>query len=1360
MSDTENPTSAARALTFTSNFPIPSPMNVKGDPVNNWEFFRQQWTDYEVATGLDKQEQKIRLATFRSIMGKECLQIFLNLKLSDEERNDINECVKALESYFKPKRNVVYERYQFNLCTQNPEEPVDSYINRLRKAASTCQFGTLTEELIRDRLVIGLQDHSTKLRLLKEESLDLNKALNICRSSEVASQQLKAMKLDDKKSPEEVRVVRERQQNRNKSRNPRNAPMKPTNSTRDHNKRQDQAPKRKPWQCFHCGGKQRHSLEKCPAFGHECKACKKPNHFASVCRSASRSQVKQIAEEIDTDDEQETDSDEFFYKVEEVSSVQAKGKQLFASLEFSDAKGRYRTKLECQLDTGATCNVLTHRDLSIISQNGNPALQTSKVKLRLFNGSVMKPLGEAKLKVLKEDKQHELKFQVVEGDSKPLLSAETCETLGLLKINCEPTAQVNTIQGTTSQLTKEKILADFKDVFEGLGHIGKASLTVDPDVTPVHHAPRRIAVTLHQEVKAKLEELERKNILVKETEPTDWISSMVVVAKPGKIRICLDPKDLNEAVKRPKYQMPTLEEVLPKLSKAKVFTTLDAKDGFYQISLDEASSKLTTFWTPFGRYRYLRMPFGISAAPEEFECKLHEHLSDLEGVAVLRDDILVIGSGDTLKEATEDHDKNLLQLLKRARKVHLKFNSKKLNLRKPQVKYMGHVLSSEGLKPDSEKVKAVAEMPKPTCKQEALSLLGFVNYLAKFLPRLSEIAQPIRELTTKDAKFIWSRQHDEAFEQIKKLVTSYPVLRYYDMNAEVTLQCDASEKGLGATLLQNGQPVAFASRTLSKVEQRYAQIEKECLAIVFGCSKFSQYITRRENITVETDHKPLQPIFKKSLLDAPSRLQRMLLRLQRYNLEVRYKPGSQMYVADHLSRAYLKNLDDQPHDEFQVFALELEEINPLEAVKITSERLAQLQKATEQDPVMQTLKSTILVGWPDTREQVPISIREYWNFKEDLTLHNGILFKSQRIIIPRALRPEMISRLHSSHLGIEACLRKARDRVYWPAMNSDIKEAVTKCEVCAEYQASNPQQPLQTHKIPDRPWSRLAADMFTLRTKNYIVLVDYYSDFVEVSPLKEITASAIIKFMKVQFSRHGIPDVLVSDNGPQFANREFAEFAKNWEFQHVTSSPYHPKSNGKAESAVKVVKRLFKKALKDNKDPWLSLLDYRNTPTAGIQSSPVQRLMSRRTKTLVPIATNLLYPNVPEGVTDKIQLKRQKAKSYHDRNVKILPDLDIGQEVRIAPLHRGKSWEVGTCLQKLSDRSYLVETKGEVLRRNRQAIKPVPEVPAVTEEPKQTAVSPPTDSVSSTAVPVLSPPALRSSSRAVKRPVRFQDYVC
>jgi len=360
-------------------------MNVKGDPVNNWEFFRQQWADYEVATGLDQQEQKIQLATFRSVMGKECLQIFLNLKLDAEQQGNVKACIQALEAYFKLKRNVVYEQYHFNMCTQLPEETIDSFVNRLRKVASTCQFGTLTEELIRDRLVIDLKDHSTKLRLLKEESLDLNKALNICRSNEAACQQLEAMKPDERKATEEVRVVKDhndkdRHKHRTKPRVPHNGKKK----TRSDKKRQDDMAKQKNYQCFNCGSKQKHKLESCTAFGKVCKACNKRNHFTSVCRSVSRtSQVKQMASISDSSEAEtsETESDEFFFKVEEVSSMQAKGKQLFAALEFTDTTDRFKTTLECQLDTGATCNVLSHRDLSVINQDGNPALQTSKVSV-------------------------------------------------------------------------------------------------------------------------------------------------------------------------------------------------------------------------------------------------------------------------------------------------------------------------------------------------------------------------------------------------------------------------------------------------------------------------------------------------------------------------------------------------------------------------------------------------------------------------------------------------------------------------------------------------------------------------------------------------------------------------------------------------------------------------------------------------------------------------------------------------------------------------------------------------------------------------------------------------------------------
>lgn len=536
-------------------------------------------------------------------------------------------------------------------------------------------------------------------------------------------------------------------------------------------------------------------------------------------------------------------------------------------------------------------------------------------------------------------------------------------------------------------------------------------------------------------------------------------------------------------------------------------------------------------------------------------------------------------------------------------------------------------------------------------------------------------------------------------------------MKFYDPEAEVTLQCDASKYGLAATLLQDGQPVAFASRTLSHTERNYAQIEKECLAIVFGCQRFDQYLARKDKIMVESDHKPLQAIFKKPIHSAPCRLQRMLLRLLRYNLDVSYKKGSQMFLADHLSRATIaEEKEDENPDEFQVFAAELEKLNPFDAtrIKLSPERLVQLQTCTAQDPVLMTLKTTVITGWPELREQVPMPVREYWLYRDEISIHNGVLFKNHRVIVPKLLRAEILSRIHSSHLGADSCLSKARDVVFWPDMSNDIKESVTNCQICADFQARNPRQPLQIHEIPDRPWSRVAADLFSLHGESYIVLVDYYPNFLEVSELPDTSASLVIQFLREQFSRHGIPDILVTDNVSQIVSQEFIQFATDWEFNHVTSSPRYPKSNGKAESAVKVAKNVFKKARKDGRDPWLALLDYRNTPTEGTNSSPAQRLMSRGTRTLLPTATSLLHPKVVEGVDEQIKQKKQKAKYYDDRTAKILPEIEVGQEVRVAPTERNKPWKRATYVQKLSGRSYLVKTSKETVRRNRQSLKPAP----------------------------------------------------
>ena len=481
---------------------------------------------------------------------------------------------------------------------------------------------------------------------------------------------------------------------------------------------------------------------------------------------------------------------------------------------------------------------------------------------------------------------------------------------------------------------------------------------------------------------------------------------------------------------------------------------------------------------------------------------------------------------------------------------------------------------------------------------------------------------------------------------------------------------------------------------------------QECLAIVFSCERFSQYLAGREKITVEFDHKPLQSIFQKSILSAPCRLQRMMLRLQRFNLDVKYKPGAQVYIAD-LSRASLVD-NKEMTDSFQVFALEVETLTPFDSIKVAPERLSQLRRCTAQDLVLETLKTTALTGWPEKRDECPVQIRDYWNYREENSLHNGLLVKSQRVIVPKAVRSEILSRIHSSHQGIVSCLRKAKDIVFWPGMNSEIKALVERCSIC-EFQAKNASQPMLSHQIPDRPWSKVATDLFTVSGNNYITIVDYFSAFVEVIELEDATSHSVIQVLKEQFSRHGIPDTVVSDNGPQLGSQEFHEFSLTWEFSHVTSSPHHPKSNGKAESSVKAVKQLLKKAERDGKDPWLAPLDYRNTPTEGINASPAKRLMSCRTRTLLPTASSLLRPEVCTQSTEKLEWKGQKAKFYHDRHAKQLPELEIGQEVRMQPLRKNQTCKEATCIEKLSDRSYVVKSGNDLFRRNRQFLRPAAE---------------------------------------------------
>ena len=289
-----------------------------------------------------------------------------------------------------------------------------------------------------------------------------------------------------------------------------------------------------------------------------------------------------------------------------------------------------------------------------------------------------------------------------------------------------------------------------------------------------------------------------------------------------------------------------------------MFTKVDLKEGFLQVELDEDSSKLSVFQGPWGRYRFHRMPFGITPAPEIFQMKLDQNLEGLKGVFKIADDILITGQGKTEREADEDHGRNLKTLLDRYRERNIKLN-KKFTFRCDDVQFIGHRLIKEGLKPDPAKVKAILSMKKPDDVAAVQRLMGMVKYLSKFLSDLSQICEPIRRLTHKDVPWFWTKEQDVAFGKIKEAVTSAPVLKYFGPSKPTKGSGDASSQGLGFVLTQEDHPVTYSSRALTQAEQRYSQIEKELLAQVFGLEHNHQYVYGR-NVILYTDHKPLVSI--------------------------------------------------------------------------------------------------------------------------------------------------------------------------------------------------------------------------------------------------------------------------------------------------------------------------------------------------------------------------------------------------------------------------------------------------------------------------------------------------------------------
>ncbi|KAK2721424.1 hypothetical protein QYM36_003645 [Artemia franciscana] len=379
--------------------------------------------------------------------------------------------------------------------------------------------------------------------------------------------------------------------------------------------------------------------------------------------------------------------------------------------------------------------------------------------------------------------------------------------------------------------------------------------------------------------------MEEQGIIEKVSKPSDWVNSMVAIEKKdGSLRICIDPVDLNKSIRRPFYPIPSLEDVTSKLPGVKYLSKLDA------------------------RYRFKRMPFGIISAQDEFQRRMEEALEGLDGFSVIIDDLLVFGS------TLEEHNKRLVAVLERARAKGIKFNKAKCSFCVTSLTYFGHVISEQGMKPDPDKLEAINKMPTPSNSEELSTLLGMLNYLAKYIPNLSTQNKTLHDLS-KATEFKWAKEHDEALQNIKHSTVSN--LAYFDHSCKsINLTVDALSHGLGAYISSNSNIVAYASHSLSKAEQKYSQLEKELYAIVFGCKYFHHFIYGR-HVKVTTDHRPLVTILQNPLQKAPDRAQQMMLQIQPYDLEFSYRRGTEMAVADTLSRLHPPDIDEKLHREIK-----------------------------------------------------------------------------------------------------------------------------------------------------------------------------------------------------------------------------------------------------------------------------------------------------------------------------------------------------------------------------------------------------------------------------------------------------------
>ena len=1130
---------------------------------NRWEKWLRGFEYLVVGRDITKCEQK--KALLLHLAGPDVQDIFETLAVPQpregEEVNAYNQAVEMLSAYFRPKKNTTYERHLFRAITQEHNESFDQFLTKLKQQAKLCDFQAQEETNIKDQIVDKCINPSNLRRKILEKGDDFPLAdiINLAKSMEITAVQNKVY--ENKAVLQVNKVQQKTRQETYEQKNPSKKIMK----------------------CFRCGKVDHLSKDsQCPARKSTCKKCGHSGHWAKYCKTKNttfmnhKAKVNQVNQGKDED---------YAFTVQNCKLL---------TVECSVGG----VDLPLIVDSGASINIIDNPTWNDLKSKGIKCIST-KANECLYAYGQTKPLtvcGKFQTVVSKGEKNIKAEFLVFEGKGKPLLGYKTCQELGILSfsVNNVSVEQHQTIKGV------------------------KVTIPIEKHAELPFCRARPIPYGLKDQVKERLVKMEKEGIISK-VESAKNASAMVVVPKAsGGIRLCGDYKQtINKHVLQVPTQQLNITDLLQNLGGKTWFSKIDLEGAYLQLELEEDSKSLTTINTPFGLYQYNRLPYGIKSSPGIFEANIKKILSDLPGVESYMDDILVSG------KSKEEHDKNLKATMTRLKEHQVKINKEKSLFCQKKIDFLGHSVSAEGILPIQNSMEAIQNMQYPQTKKELQSWLGSIQFYSKFLKNLANDTEPLYRLMKKNVLFTMEETQKACIDSIKKKLLTPLLLKPFQPGKPITVTCDASQKGLGAVMEQDGFPVMAISKILTEAEQKYSQIEREALALVWATKRLSKFLLGT-HFTLITDHKPLQYIFSPNRTIntvTAARLQRWAISLMAFDFAIKAVKSEEVPLADLLSRC-----GSSLHSENQKFEVNAIFTYPVPQIRKELLRIMKMDKWVK-------LKEYIRTGFP---KNLDARLSPFVQVKHDLTVDQDLIYKGQCLVIPEELQHIILAEIHKEHWGIQRCKQYARRHFFWPKISHDIEKLISNCGPCLTYKPKSSNKPeWSSWPAARKPMERIHMDFGEYNGSPFLVVVDAFSRWPEIFVTKDMTAFTIKKCLRNFFSRFGIAQFLVSDNGPSLIAQEVENWLANIGCEHITSPVYHPKSNGLAERLV----RTFKEHSKVNRPSDLTvsvdrfLFSYRNIPNSTTGLSPAMLMLGRELRSSASVLNAPCYASVPLAKT-------------------------------------------------------------------------------------------------------------------------------